>query len=239
MNKIIKPISILISRIISLLYPDFCIICDEYGVSICNICEPSLKRSKKQLATFSYAYYDYSDKKVQKIIKSVKYKNDINLAKNLAKNLKSKIDQIISISKKENIILLPIPIHKNRLATRGYNQSKIIAQSLLSVPNIDYKILICDALIKHKSTDNLYKSTSVTSRLESIRGSMILDKEKLESFREENKLNNINTIYIIIDDVSTTGATIYEAKRALLEANFKYVNHKIEGEYIYAITLAN
>lgn len=105
--------------------------------------------------------------------------------------------------------VLSVPIHKKRLHTRGYNQSKLIAKDFCSFFNIPY---YDDVLIK---TSNIVAQSS-------------LDKENrksniLNAFSVYNVEKIINKRVLIFDDIFTTGATLNECSRILLNNNVKYV----------------
>lgn len=100
-------------------------------------------------------------------------------------------------------LLIPIPLSKQRLKTRGYNQvSEIIKCVIESTPSfgLDEKIL-------ERTRDTLPQtSLSRENRLINMHG----------AFRVVNPIGIRGKHIILIDDVSTTGATMGAAKAALL-----------------------
>lgn len=105
-----------------------------------------------------------------------------------------------------------IPIHKKRLAERGYNQAKIIAVELakkLKVP--------CLPLLKrtiHREKQALSKNAQERQ------------KKAAKIFASQGGKNNWPVKFpriILVDDVVTTGATMNEAARILKEAGFAKV----------------
>ena len=98
--------------------------------------------------------------------------------------------------------ILPVPLHKSRLRTRGYNQSELLARGISDITSIP---VITDALIRtHNNATQTHKSAferwgnaeglfEVTEKAYSLSGRHIL----------------------LIDDVLTTGATISACLDAL------------------------
>lgn len=107
------------------------------------------------------------------------------------------------------IVFVPIPLSRKRFIERGYNQATLIAKELAaSIPKSQVEEVL-------KRTTRYTKQALVTdreNRFQNQSGSMIV-KEILDP----------NIGYIIVDDVSTSGATLAEAKRALKTAGARHV----------------
>lgn len=88
--------------------------------------------------------------------------------------------------------LLPVPLHKATLQTRGFNQSYLIASIISKELNLP---VINQHIVKIKATKE-QKDLNKKERLRNLKGCFKLVKEI--------KYDNI----AIIDDVCTTGATI-------------------------------
>lgn len=109
---------------------------------------------------------------------------------------------------RENSIITHIPLRKPRQFDRGFNQSEQLAHILA----VEYKIPTKSLLIKIKDTEP-QSSLNREKRLLNIRGVFTLAKDA--------KLNNENII--LIDDITTTGATLEEARLTLKKAGAKSV----------------
>ncbi|MDF1697281.1 MAG: ComF family protein [Saprospiraceae bacterium] len=145
-------------------------------------------------------FYDYSD--VRWMMHRLKYegRKDIGLVLGLMagkKMLKSPFFNSIDL-------IIPIPLHKEKLIKRGYNQSSYIAKGINEI----LQIPIREDVIKK----------SVYTKSQTIMGRMERIKNVFDSF-ELNDKNSIQGRHIlIVDDVLTTGATIEACARKLLEA---------------------
>lgn len=100
--------------------------------------------------------------------------------------------------------IMPVPLHKQKLNKRGYNQSSIIAKGIVALSNIP---LIDNVLIRTKNTDSQTRKNR---------------RERIDNVTNVFKLKEATTIankhLLLIDDVLTTGATIEACANALLKA---------------------
>lgn len=98
-------------------------------------------------------------------------------------------------------VIVPIPLHADRLAERGYNQAELIAQGLSSVLSLP---LAVDALTRVRRTAD-QKHLLGASRARNVRGAFAVHRVSAVSDRD----------VLLVDDVMTTGSTINEAARTL------------------------
>lgn len=98
-------------------------------------------------------------------------------------------------------IIIAVPISKERLRERGYNQSAVIAKKVSEFTKIKYKE---DILIKNKNN---------------LRQSELKLNERKENVKDAYSIKNIENIknkkIILIDDIFTTGATLNECSKIL------------------------
>lgn len=98
-------------------------------------------------------------------------------------------------------IIIPVPIHKKKWKTRGYNQSELIARKIAKnfhIP-IDTKILL-----KTKNTP-MQSSLGKEDRIKNVQSAYKVENQ--EKIKDKNVL--------LVDDIYTTGATVKECKRML------------------------
>ncbi|EKE25773.1 MAG: phosphoribosyltransferase [uncultured bacterium] len=111
-------------------------------------------------------------------------------------------------------LIIPIALHPRRLRWRGFNQSellaKIISNNLLPL----HKIPIAeDILMRQKNTKPQMEIKRRKQRQQNISGAF--------SIKNSNLIEN-KTI-LLIDDVSTTGSTIFECAKILKSQGAKEV----------------
>jgi ComF family protein len=115
-------------------------------------------------------------------------------------------------------LIIPIPLHHQRLRWRGFNQSEILARHIGENLTPGFSIpVIPNFLIRKKYTSPQMKIKNYQKRQKNVRGIFTLNKK----FPNPEIIKN-KTI-LLLDDVSTTGATIFEVAQVLKSAGAKKV----------------
>ncbi|MCX7784850.1 MAG: ComF family protein [candidate division WOR-3 bacterium] len=142
------------------------------------------------------------------LVHNFKYHNKRKIAQVLGLGLGNVINSDPILSRADFIV--PIPLHPARLRERGYNQSLLLAQETA----FNSGLTLLDCLQRKKNTKS-QTQLDYTARTENIR----------EAYRLKQDLNVSleNKRVILIDDVITTGATLSEASRILLQNGAKEV----------------
>jgi len=153
------------------------------------------------------------DDHYQKLIHRLKYDKKIHLGKRLAQMLGESISQEKDFAGCDMVI--PVPLHRARQRERGFNQSEVLAEGISQATGLP---LVKDVLKRKKNTkDQTY--LNVQQRAENVRGAFVVTQP--ERISDKN--------VILVDDVMTTGATLNECARVLLDSG---------AENIFAVTLA-
>ena len=215
MNKILK----IQEQILNLIYPQTCGICGKLASnSLCKKCEIELK--KKSDMNIIQTGEEIEDKYFNELMYIFKYEGQIRkLILDYKFNEKSYIYltfvNFLLKNKKifENIknydTIIPVPISKKRLKTRGYNQSLLIARKIAEQTNLE---LVNNWLIK---TKNIIEQSKLNKedRMQNIQGVYELKNKQLI----ENKK------ILLIDDIYTTGSTVNECSKILRQGNPKEI----------------
>jgi predicted amidophosphoribosyltransferase len=154
-----------------------------------------------------HALLDYQHRHVKKIVRHIKYGNDKNAGISAGRYLAPYIKQWYI----EPVILVPIPISKERKATRGYNQAVALAEGIAQVCNYP----IADILAHKPHLSNQFLAGK--GRLKRY-GFMKSTIEVVDSNIQSNPH------YLLIDDVLTTGSTLQAAATALHLAGAKHIH---------------
>jgi ComF family protein len=195
-------------KILELIYPTTCGICEEINKEgLCQNCELKLKEYeinkisyvKKQNFDVLINILEYKNLVRDKMIQ-YKFGDKAYLYKFFSKII-LKNEKICRILKKYDIII-PVPIHKKKKSTRGYNQSYLIARELAK--NIDNLQLEADILHKVVNT----QSQSLLTKAER-------EKSIIGAFEVKNKEKIIDKKIILLDDIYTTGSTANECSKVL------------------------
>ena len=191
--------------ILDLLFPINCLECNQEGKFICSSCFKKIPVNEKNMEFNKDSVLDkliiasnYSYPLIKKAIHRYKYDFVKELANPLGQLMIKKLNQ-------QNIkdsILIPIPLHLKRLRWRGFNQADLLAQHIGKELNIP---VINNLLIRTKHTLPQAKIENAQERQQNIKQAFALNLRTLFSGRS----------FILIDDISTTGATLKECAKIL------------------------
>lgn len=106
--------------------------------------------------------------------------------------------------KREDVVVVPVPTNPWRRMVRGLDHTDVLSQGVKDALHVPLRRALRTRLRPSQ------RGRSATERLSNLRGSM-----RLASLRVAEEL--AGRVVVLVDDVSTTGATIREASRALLE----------------------
>jgi ComF family protein len=137
---------------------------------------------------------------LREILHALKYGRRRSVAKPLAARMAAAGADVLAGAN----LVVPVPLHFTRQYSRGFNQAADLA-SHLGVP-------VAKALRRTRKTvtqTNLPES----GRFENVR----------EAFAMRWKADVSGRVVVVVDDVSTTGATVDACARVLLEAGAKEV----------------
>jgi len=154
------------------------------------------KRANKHKEAWIESVFCYKDKSVRDLIWQLKFKKNREVAKLFA--------EIISSQIPENYTLVPIPSSNKRIRSKGFNQTFLVCNYLKGSP------IKKDLLFRKKHSKPQSHIKSRDERIKNVKGCF---------WAKQTDLENI----IIFDDVTTTGATLKEAREALLNAGAKNV----------------
>jgi len=111
--------------------------------------------------------------------------------------------------------LVPVPLHPSRRRERGFNQSRLLARDLAALRGLG---VLAGALVKTRKAP-AQAGLRAADRERNARGAYAVRRPERVAGRT----------LVLIDDVTTTGATVRECARVLMEAG---------AEDVRAITLA-
>lgn len=207
----------ILANVLNWIFPVSCISCGENTSDFCPKCLLSLPQAERQTLDWVYPTYDYRNKAVKKAVWCLKYKSNRRLAEIFAEIIHNRImEELSDLSVMEDFnapILIPIPLSKKRHRERGFNQSELISQSIIDNDAGKYFKLFTNILTKPKETKHQAHIEDRIHRMQNIIGSFAVKNQELI------KGQNI----ILIDDVVTTGATLNEAKKILIEAGARKI----------------
>ena len=190
-------------NILAVLFPQKCLGCKKENEILCSDCLLKISRPDTPYLNGVHIAANYQDLVLKKALWMLKYQGVKHLAKPLAEIVKERIWKKLET---ENWLVVPVPLSKNKLRHRGYNQAEMIAGELSG--NVR-----ADILFKKFHTKSQVEVKDKEERLANIIG----------SFEVKNPETIRGKKIILIDDVLTTGATMSEAKKVLKQAGAKKV----------------
>ena len=114
-------------------------------------------------------------------------------------------------------MILPVPLHLRRLRWRGFNQSKLLADYLGNHLTANFQIPAQDDwLLRKKFTQPQMKIKKYSERLDNLQNAFSLNPDfPTQSLQDKTIL--------LVDDVATTGATLFECAKVLKKGGAKKV----------------
>lgn len=218
-----KPISFW-RRLLDLISPRLCVVCGHrLSVSeeiICTKCHFHLPRTgfhrmayENEMAKLfwglvpieratAFFYYE-AHSQTANILYELKYKNHPEIGELMGRVLAKEIQPSGFFDEIDGIV--PVPLAKNRLRQRGYNQSQEIARGVSEVTGLP--------VFNHVVRRTTYKG-SQTSKGRWERNENV---EKVFEISDKTIIQGLHLL--IIDDVVTTGATVIACAKELLKAS--------------------
>lgn len=211
---------------INLLFPLRCPVCDEIVPvgegKVCRLCRPKIRyileprcrmcgrqlndnaavfctecERRKHIFDRGAALYDYQSMK--KSIYRFKYKGRCEYAKFYAEDIYSHFKEDIRNMNAD--VIIPIPLHKSRKRSRGYNQAELIAKHLSRITGIPMQ----------KNWVRRIKKTVPQKQLD-VHGRQ---NNLKKAFHIKPNVVKLNQTIMLVDDIFTTGSTIDAVAREL------------------------
>jgi len=212
---------------LELIFPKKCIGCGKFGQILCPDCQNQIKMIKtfncphcgritrsgqvcrsckgKNRLTGLLVAADYRSGPTKELIHNLKYNGLIEIAPILGGMLISRMQK----SKlRGQLVLLPVPLHWFRRRSRGFNQAEVLARIVgkkLSIP--------VETVLKRKKNTKPQVELSGQKRRKNLFSTFICSDKKAVAGKT----------VILIDDVSTTGATLEECAKVLRTAGARQV----------------
>jgi competence protein ComFC len=206
-----------LNSIINLLLPQRCLSCRKFGEIICDDCLYKLPNESSVYGITTL--FPYSDPTIQRAIWLLKYKGVKEVVKPLAKALHERLIEDLSslmelsLENESKIVLIPVPLSKEREHERGFNQSAVLAKELVNIDDGQSFELWTDILKKTRHTQSQVTIKNKSERLKNLQG----------AFSLENKEVIKDRIVVLLDDVTTTGTTLNECAKVLRRAKPRHI----------------
>ena len=228
LNQSYKTLAPLSSRLIGFVFPPQCVICerlhDNPDYFICSHCRQSLLKYDSPFCPECNQKLDFGEEHclicrtrspiskvvavgdfndiLRPLIHAYKYHGVVPIGDFLGDLLTEQFREF-DLAEKYDLII-PIPLHHSRERMRGFNQSRIIAHCLAENLGLE-----CDS----NSLKRIKKTRTQTG---------LNRQQRIDNIRDAFALNADITFeglnIILVDDVTTTGATAIESAKILKQA---------------------
>lgn len=149
---------------------------------------------------------DYGDPRVRELVHGLKFRFVRSAARALGELLAASLRATkIPLA---SFVAIPVPLSRERERVRGFNQSLLIAEAVANALGIP---LAPDALVRVRHAKPQSETGSRSERLSNVRG----------AFAVRGRIPGAHIL--LVDDVTTSGATFSEAARALRRAGARHV----------------
>jgi ComF family protein len=204
---------------LELLFPSWCLGCGKEGSLICPACRRQLpanippicprcgKPQAGGVVCPTCASHQYSidgirspfrfEGVIRQAIHQLKYRNLRAIAGPLAELLADYLNN----HPVPGEVLVPVPLHPRRLRERGYNQSELLAKELSKLVKLP---VAADAIVRRQHRPAQARAASLSERRSNVKNAFSCPSCSLE-----------NKKAILIDDVTTSGATLDACATAL------------------------
>ena len=136
---------------------------------------------------------------IRQAVHHLKYRN----LRALARPLGELMAEALRNSSMPGDVLVPVPLHRRRLRERGYNQSGLLAVELAKLTGIEVSQ---GCLVRRAVTVPQAKTASVAERRGNVAGAFSCCDDRLRGRK-----------VLLLDDVTTSGATLEAGAAALRE----------------------
>lgn len=211
--------------ILTIFFPDTCAGCKKKDTLLCEFCIQNTRHPERDLPKDIYAACDYRNPQIKRALLFLKYYKKRRLGEILGQILSERLMEEISDIRMYTlgapIIIIPVPLSKKRNKERGYNQAEDIARGFVkkvhTANNLSNPLFEIqnEIIIKDKDTKPQAKITNRNERLSNVKNCFKINPK--------NNFSLKGRTVIVIDDITTTGSTITEVMKILIEAGAKKV----------------
>ncbi len=215
-SSIIKNFTEAFSGVTNLFFPLYCASCNanisKKCFPVCSDCRESISyisglevfddiACHEINGYFSIGLYEGV---LKQLIAGFKYHKKTYLAPFFARELTERFKRCISfnINPLSNFdVIVPVPLHKSKLKTRGFNQSELLASEIGKITGLE----VCADAVNRKKETREQNKLHYKERFKNVEDAFEINYKNICQIKSKN--------VIIIDDIITTAATVKSLAR--------------------------
>jgi competence protein ComFC len=196
----------ILNYLIDFLFPPSAIEFKLREISAADFSKKSPRATESEFP-FIHSVFSYKDPLVRELIWQIKYKKNKHSLECAGFALYEELSKWSG-----KITLVPVPISSSRRKERGYNQCELIISEILKLDTENKFKSDFNLLIRKRNIDK----QTFKNRVERI--------ENSKNIFDVTSFDKINESIVIVDDVSTTGSTLKEARGTLISGGYVRVD---------------
>lgn len=167
-------------------------------------------RCRARYAPDGLTSFFHYDGVVKKAVKSIKYRFVSDLASEFVSLVPVSFFDGEVIRSWKNAVLIPVPLHPDRLRQRGFNQAEVLGQKVSAKLHIPMR---ADILMRAVKTPPQVDMKHRNDRLKNMNGAFAVHASFIPDYIS----------VVLFDDVFTTGATMRAAANSLKRGGIRKV----------------
>ena len=205
--------------LLDVLLPPSCAGCGRYGSLLCGACRASFRAASPDGVTFVQADPAFvvgealtlaiaafrHEGSLRRTLGRLKYGDAPRLAAPLAELAAPALARLLAVS--GPAALVPVPLHRDRLRQRGYNQARLLGESLSRLTGAP----LFEGLVRTRATVRMH-GLDRAGRLRNLRSAFAA-----------GPVAHLPPVVVLVDDILTTAATMEACAAVLLSAGAESV----------------
>lgn len=189
--------------ILDIIFPVNCVLCGRDGALCCSRCLGKIRAEPKVSYVNGFSVLSFVEfKDVKELVHAFKYQYMRGLAGCLASFMSCE---------EEYDLVIPVPLHKRRVLERGYSQNLLLAREVFGADDVRDDIL---QRVKYTKSQTTLSREERAINMSGVFEVSAVSRERRDGAGSAVKGKRV----VLVDDVVTTGATLCECAKALLDA---------------------
>lgn len=141
----------------------------------------------------------------------LKYARRTVLSRLMARHMAKRISADI-LAMRDNVLLIPVPLHRWRIWSRGFNQAALLAREIGRITGLAHDPL----LLRRRHATRALRDMGPHEREREVRRAFAIDPKRAKALRGKT--------IMLVDDIHTSGATARACTRSLLDGGAEAVH---------------